>query len=167
MQEPMMPTRPHSDAELQSHPPMLIHEISRLFFDRMRRTDPHGVLSQHGCRLILLALIQAEKHDPARRGISQREIADTTRLKAPTVSGILREMEEEGLITRAANERDARATRVCLTEMGRAANEDIRLRLFAAEEAAMRDLDEEERRALGALLLRVRNNLLEKRGETK
>ena len=167
MHEPMMPTRPHSDAELETHPTMLIHEISRLFFDRMRRTDPHGVLSQHGGRLVLLALLRAEQSDPARKAISQREIADATRLKAPTISTLLREMEAEGLITRTANERDARACCVALTDAGRAANEDIRLRLTDAEKTATDGLDEEERRTLGTLLLRMRNNLLEKEVRTK
>ncbi|MBQ8859271.1 MAG: MarR family transcriptional regulator [Clostridia bacterium] len=167
MNEPPLPSRPHSDAELQSHPSMLVHEVSRLFFEHMRRTDPPGVLSQHGCRLVLLALLRAEHATPARRGISQREIADETRLKPPTVSGILREMEAEGLVIRETNESDARTARVSLTEAGRAANESIRARLQAADEAVMAGFSEAERETLGRLLLRMRNNLLSKKEGTK
>lgn len=160
MHEPILPSRPHTDEELLSHPPMLVNEISRLFFDRMRQTDPPGVLSQHGCRLILLALLRAERGDPTHMGLTQRALADTTHLKAPTVSGALREMEDEGLITREADEKDARATRVRLTAAGREANEAIRARLRGVGDILMRGFSKEESDTLGALLLRMRDNIL-------
>ena len=162
MHEPIIPSRPHTDEEFLSHPPMLVNEISRLFFDRMRQTDPPGVLSQHGCRLILLALLRAERSDPAHTGLTQRALADITHLKAPTVSGVLREMEEEGLIIRLADEKDARATRVRLTEAGRAANDEIRTRLRGVGDILMRGFSKEESDTLGLLLLRMRDNILGK-----
>ncbi|MBQ8174258.1 MAG: MarR family transcriptional regulator [Clostridia bacterium] len=149
---------------LSTRPPMLINEISRLFFDRMRATDPPGVLSQHGCRLVLMALIRAREKE-GRTWLSQRELATVTHLKAPTVSVILREMEDDGLVVRLAHERDARTTCVQISDKGLAAHEEIGLRLRALDEELMRGFDENERRALGEMLLRVRDNILQSEEE--
>ncbi len=159
---PGMPPPPGE--RLAHNPSMLINEVSRLFFDRMRATDPVGsVLSQHGCRLILLALVRREQEAPQGEGLSQRDLVDMTHLKAPTVSGILQDMEREGLIRRVPDGQDARRTRVLVTPAGRAAHEEIRTRLHAMGERQLEGLSSEERETLAALLLRVRANLLEER----
>ena len=145
---------------LSGRPPMLINEISRLFFDRMKATDPKGVLSQHGCRLVLMALIRA-KESEGRAWLSQRELATLTHLRAPTVSVILREMAQEGLVVRVAHESDARTTCVSATEKGQAAHDEIGRRIRALDEKLMRGFDEKERRVLGEMLLRVRDNILQ------
>lgn len=146
-------------------PSMLINEISRLFFDYMRATDPQGsVLSQHGGRLVLLALFREDRENPASEGLVQRDLVRITHLKAPTVSGILQTMEEEGLACRTADATDGRRTRVRITEKGRQANEEIRARLHAAGQRHMAGLSEEEQACLTALLLRVRENALQERG---
>ncbi len=154
MEHILRPRRAHSEAELGSHPPMLVNEISRLFFDRMRKSDPPGALSSHGCRLLLLALVEAK--DP----MTQKELADATHLKAPTVSAALRDMEEEGLILRTPDTADGRATRVSASPAGRAANTDIRARLQEVGDLMMQGFTQEEQDMLGSLLLRMRRNLL-------
>ena len=145
---------------LSTRPPMLINEISRLFFDRMRASDPPGVLSQHGCRLVLMALIRAEERE-GRAWLSQRELADLTHLKAPTVSVILREMEDEGMVERRAHESDARTICVFVTKKGHGAHKEIGERIQALDSTMMQGFDEQDRRTLGELLLRVRDNILQ------
>lgn len=155
----------HTEEELLQNPPMLINEISRLFFDRMRETDaPGSVLSQHGCRLVLLALFRQAEKEPDGPGFTQRDLVEITHLKPPTVSGVLQEMEREGLIIREVDRYDARCTRVRITPQGKAANEEIRTRLRAMGEKQMQGLSREERHALALLLLRMRENLLNEKG---
>ena len=144
---------------LSQRPPMLINEISRLFFDYMRESDPPGVLSQHGCRLVLMALIRAQEKE-GRAWLSQRELAQRTHLKAPTVSGLLRQMEAEGLTERRAHEEDARTTCVFVTEAGWHAHEDIGRRIRALDAELMRDFSEDEKTVLCEMLLRIRDNAL-------
>ena len=143
-------------------PPMLVNEISHLFFDKMRATEPPGgSLSSHGCRMLLRALTDADG------GMTQGELCRATHLKAPTVSAALCEMENEGLITRIPDEKDKRATRVSPTDAGRAANEEIRARLRAVDAILTKGLSEEENALLISLLTRMRDNILLDLEQTK
>ena len=150
---------PHGGREIT--PPMLVNEISHLFFDKMRESDPqNSALSGHGCRLLLRALM-------AEDGLTQGELCRRTHLKAPTVSAALREMEREGLILRVPDEKDKRATRVSPTERGRAAHEEIRTRLWQVDGILMEGFSEEERATLLSLLFRMRDNILTDLNETR
>jgi DNA-binding MarR family transcriptional regulator len=53
-----------------------------------------------------------------RDGVSQRDIAETLMLSAPTVTRMLQRMERSGLVERAADPDDARQTVVRLTPVG-------------------------------------------------
>ena len=135
-------------------PPMLINEISRLFFDKMRAGDVQDpLLPQHACRLLLRALC-------AEDGVRQSDLCRATHLKAPTVSTLLREMEKNGLVLRRADGGDRRATRIHLTEKGLAADKNIRARLREVDGILMRDLSPEDERVLLTLLRRMRDNIL-------
>ena len=143
---------------LSANPAMLVNEISRLFFEKMRATDPQGCLSQEGCRLILRALAHTERG--GGKYLSQRELSRATHLRPPTVCRALRDMLAEGLVSLSADERDARASRVSLTEAGRAAHAEIRARLSRLDGILLDGLSEEERTMLASLLLRMRKNIL-------
>lgn len=146
---------------LSENPPMLLNEIARLCAEKMRRTAPpgDGVLSQHGGRLVMMALCRAERE--GRDPLSQRDLVAATHLRAPTVSGILHKMEEEGLARRETDSRDARFFRIFLTEAGRAADRAARGRVRATDEILMRGFSAEESAALRDLLLRMRQNILD------
>ncbi len=143
---------------LSSNPAMLVNEISRLFFEKMRASDPQGCLSQEGCRLILRALAHTERGGGTY--LSQRELARATHLRPPTICRALRDMLAEGLVSLSPDERDARASRVCLTDAGRAAHAEIRARLSHLEAMLLEGLSQSERTTLAALLLRMRENIL-------
>ena len=156
----MRPRMPRGIKEVT--PPMLINEISHLFFDKMRASDPpEGALSSHGGRLLLRALIEGDS------GVSQGDLCRRTHLKAPTVSALLREMEREGLILRTADEKDKRTTRVSPTETGRRAHEEIRRRLWQVDGILTEGFSEEENATLLTLLFRMRDNILKDLTETK
>ena len=139
--------------ELRDMPlsPRLIMEISRLLRARMQREDC-GVMAQSTARLVM-------SHLAMQGTMGQLELVRLTHLKPPTVSVLLRRMEEEGYITRTADEKDRRASCVTLTEKGYTYDREQLRRLSTNDDLAMRGLSKKECEMLEALLLRVRNNL--------
>ena len=146
---------PPEREELRDVPlsPRLIVEISRLLRSRLLREES-GVMAQGTARLVMSLL--------ATRGtLGQQELVQYTRLKPPSVSVLLRRMQEEGYVERVICEQDRRAVRVTLTEKGRAFDREHLCRLSTNDHQAMRGLTAEEQKTLEALLLRVRENLKE------
>ncbi len=133
--------------------PRLIVEISRLLRARMQREDC-GVMAQSTARLVM-------SHLAVNGSMGQLEIVELTRLKPPTVSTLLRRMESEGYITRVTDEKDKRAIRVTLSEKGREFDREHLRRLSTNDHQAVKGLSPDEQKTLEALLLRVRDNLLE------
>ena len=146
---PTPPQRP----ERQNAPlaPRLMVEIARLLRARMASED-QGVMSQSTARLVM-------SHLAMQGTMGQLELVRLTHLKPPTVSVLLRRMEEEGYIIRTADEKDRRASCVTLTEKGYTYDREQLRRLSTNDDLAMRGLSKKECETLEALLLRVRNNL--------
>lgn len=140
--------------ELNETSVKLSNEISRLFRARMRENDPQdGVMSQQGAHLVLSNLAVND-------GINQLELVKATHLRPPTVSVILRRMEEEGLVLRRVDECDKRAVRVFLTTKGKELDKKNIERIKELDAIALRGLSEEELSLLMSLLPKIRDNLL-------
>ena len=105
-------------------------------------------------------------HLAVRDCANQLELVRLTRLKAPTVSVLLRRMEAEGYVKRETDANDRRAVRVFLTEKGRDFDKEHLSRISNNDQLAMRGISAEEEALLVNLLIRVRDNLTE-RGEGK
>ena len=133
--------------------PRLVMEVSRLLRARMQRED-YGVMAQSTARLVM-------SHLAVKGSMGQLEIVELTRLKPPTVSTLLRRMEQEGYITRVADVKDKRAIRVALSEKGREFDREHLRRLSTNDHQAVVGLSAEEQKTLETLLLRMRDNLLE------
>ncbi|MBO5882849.1 MAG: winged helix-turn-helix transcriptional regulator [Clostridia bacterium] len=147
---PMPPPR----KELSDNPIKICNEISRLFHGRLREARSiDGVMSQPGARLVLAVLALND-------GIIQRKLVEDTHLRAPTVSGILKKMEEEGMVERRSGE-DRREFRVYLTEYGRQMDMDGIATIKKHEAEALDGISEKEQEFLMELLVKIRNNLLE------
>ncbi len=146
---------PPRRAERESAPaaPRLCIEISRLLRARVQ-SEESGVMAQSTARVVMA-------HLAATDGMAQLEIVRVTRLKPPTVSVLLRRMEEEGYVTREANENDRRAVRVTLTEKGREFDRKHLARLSTNDHQAVAGLTPEECAKLEELLTRMRDNLVE------
>ena len=142
--------RPHP---IHETPPMIVNDISHLFFAKVRALEPEGVLSQHSARVILRLLIDED-------GRKQTDLAHRAHLSAPTVSATLRRMEIEGLVERRACMSDGRASRVYLTAKGREQHASMLAMLRSLDEVTMQGFDDEEAARLGALLVRMRDNLV-------
>ena len=149
------PAPPPKRAELSDNPVKLCNEIARIFRTIRRERDVgEGVMTQPGAHLVLSVLAISD-------GINQLELVNTTHLRAPTVSVILRKMESEGIVERRRNdENDRRAVRVYLTEKGRALDKEIIECIKELDAIALRGLDSEEIAVLMGILPKIRDNLL-------
>ena len=137
----------------ESNPIKLCHEISRLTGARVRGANIEGVMSQHGARLVLSALARND-------GASQREIVEVTHLRPPTVSVILRKMQDEGIVELVKNPEDKRELRARLTQKGREIDRHGLEKIRQTDALALMGLGEDEQATLMALLGKIRQNLL-------
>ena len=153
--EKIIPASPPPRVELSDNPVKLCNEIARLFRGKMReREDAEGVMTQPGAHLVLAFLASGD-------GTTQLELVHSTHLKAPTVSVVLRRMEQEGYVTRVPDAKDRRAMRVSLTEKGKEFDRRHLSRISTNDQTAMRGIDGEDQKTLLRLLSRIRDNLLE------
>ena len=144
---------PPRRCELGSNPVKLCHEISRLTGARVRGANIEGVMSQHGARLVLSALAMSD-------GASQREIVEMTHLRPPTVSVILRKMQDEEIVELFKNPEDKRELRARLTQKGREIDRNGLEKIRQTDALALEGLSEDERATLMTLLGKIRENLL-------
>src|SRR5687768_3786525 len=115
------------DVELPARLRLVIARVAR----RMRQ-EAGGDLSPS----MTAALATIEAHGP----LTPSRLADMERIKRPTVTRVLRRLEEEGLIDRAADPADARSTLVCVTREGAALLKKLRSRKNAYLAKRLRDL---------------------------
>ena len=151
------PISPPMRKELSNTPVRMCNEISRLFRSELRgEGQSEGVMSQHGAYLVLSVLAVND-------GINQLEVVRATHLRPPTVSVILKRMEEEGIVERKPNPEDMRSLNVYLTETGRRLDREKIESIKKIEAVALEGLDDADTAILMELLSRIRDNLLEER----
>lgn len=92
--------------------------------------------------------------------MTQRQIADESRVTPATICGTLKRMERAGLIHRKPDQRDARVSRVTLTEEGAALCDRAIQAMQETGENMLNGFSEAESKQLHSLLLRVSGNLL-------
>jgi len=131
-------------------PTMLVYEISKMFRDEMRRANEEAGIPS-GYRNLLFHLAHED-------GRTQLELSQLTHLKPPTVSITLQKMEQSGYVKRKTDENDMRITRVYLTEKGSAVNELNHKKVEELDKIIMKNITEEEKQTLLALLTKMRNN---------
>ena len=137
-------------------PPMLINEVSRMFFRIVKQRtgdgDKRPTREQHSARIMLMHLSRTD-------GATQSELVNITRMKAPTISVALKNMENEGLVVRVADENDQRVTHVYITEKGMRVNEENFSRLKEVDAVMMDGVTDEEAASMVATLCKMRENL--------
>lgn len=93
--------------------------------------------------------------------ISRRFLEDIMHLKGPSVTSILRGLEEKGYITRTTRKDDARAMVLSVTDKGKELVKEVRSVFSNTEQALQCDLTEEEKERLIELLAKVSKTLPE------
>lgn len=141
----------HEDEEFPTSV-MLINEISKLFDDKMRR-ESEKIGMRSGYRKLLFHIEMEDGH-------TQLELSELSHLRAPTVSIALQNMENEGIITRYADQKDQRLSRVYITDKGRNLHNNIIKKIKQTESCMMKGIRCEDEYVLRNLLLKIRENIL-------
>jgi DNA-binding MarR family transcriptional regulator len=130
--------------------------VDLILASRAHRLWAENTLQKIGLRagqeMILLQLL-------AEEGISQTSIAERLSLTQPTICVMLRRMEQSGLVERQVDEDDARASKVYLTDKGRALEEDLLQAWSDLERQTLSGLNQAEKVELHRLLSKIRTNL--------
>ena len=113
--------------------------------------------------LVILYLLDTQKHSPADNEVSQRDLERYLSLKGPTVTKLLNRMEENGFIVRQRSRRDSRANCIYPTEAGLSMVPNFYQVLHQVEDTMTRGLTEAEKAQLKDLLQRVLANLEDNR----
>lgn len=140
--------------DLKRNPIQLLNEIHRLMGDRLRESGEEHPITQKSGRLLLMELSRKD-------GRTQLDLVRATHLKAPTISVALQKLEKEGYVSRRPDEYDLRATRVFLTEKGRALDNKIQKRFQEETKVALKDLSASECDMLMRLMSKIKNNLVD------
>lgn len=142
--------RPRLPQGMVESPPMVIHDISRLYDAKMREND--SAMQQHSVRHLVMSLSRED-------GLTQLELARRTHLSTPTISVTAKRLEAQGYVRRVTDENDMRALRVYLTDRGRELVEASHAASEAADGILMEGITPEESRQLLELLGRMRANM--------
>jgi MarR family transcriptional regulator for hemolysin len=135
----------------------VLHDIARLLRKRYeQRARSLGVT-----RAQWQVLAHLQRHE----GINQSGLADLLELEPITLARLVDRMEQAGLVQRRNDPADRRAHRLYLTERAAPLLERSRVVGEAVRAEAFAGLADDERERLLDLLLRVRGNLSERRGE--
>ena len=141
--------------EIQT-PSMLLNEVSRMFLRVVKQKsgeeDKRPTREQMSARLMLMHLSRND-------GATQSELARVTKMKAPTISVALRNMEADGLVERVSDGDDGRVTHVYITEKGRQVDGENLARFMQVDSIMMEDISKEEAAAMIATLCKMRDNL--------
>ena len=92
-------------------------------------------------------------------GMTQLELVNITKLKAPTISITLRNMEREGIVRREKNDVDRRETHVYITDKGREMHKKILEAFDRAEQVMLKDVSEKEMAAVRKILAKMTENI--------
>ncbi len=92
-------------------------------------------------------------------GMTQLELVNITKLKAPTISITLRNMEREGIVRREKNDNDRRETHVFITDKGREMHAKVLEAFDKAEAVMLAGISKKELESIGKLMEKMTENL--------
>lgn len=144
--------------KMKESPVSLANDISKLFEAQMRIE-----MLKNGMRTSYRHLLQPLS---IKDGVTQLDLVKITKLKAPTVSTTLRNMEADGLVSRETDKDDARATRVYLTDKGREIDKKMRSSNTKIEKIFLSALTAEEQEELIALMKKMKESIEQTSGIT-
>ena len=93
--------------------------------------------------------------------LTQLELVNITKLKAPTISITLRNMEREGIVSRKKNDNDRRETHVAITDKGKKLYKKVLDVLAKAEKITLNGLTDKELKTMRNTITKLCNNLNE------
>ena len=115
-----------------------IGEVSRLFHNKVKKLANDNGISQTYFHII--GFLRRNKEN----NITQKDICEFIKMKAPTISLTLQSMEQDGLVERVKSLTDSRCTYVVLTKKGEELDDKIRGFFYSTEQMMLDALNEEE-----------------------
>jgi DNA-binding MarR family transcriptional regulator len=97
-------------------------------------------------------------------GLTQKEIGKALNLKPPTVTVMLKRMENAGFLERRPDSKDMRLSRVYLTDKGRNARAEVENVFKQLENECFDGFTMEERILLRRFFIQIRDNLCKVNG---
>lgn len=128
-----------------------VNEASYLFGEYVCR-ELERVGMRYSYRHVLKPLMENDS-------LTQLELVNITKLKAPTISITLRNMEREGIVSRKKNDTDRRETHVAITDKGKKMYKKVLDALAKAEKITLNGLTDKELKAMRAIMNKICNNL--------
>lgn len=92
-------------------------------------------------------------------GLTQMQLAEHLKCEPPTVSNMVKSLEQNGFIVRKKDAVDGRVMRIYLTEAGRALQEPVSKKWQHQQEKLLHTISQEERVVLLDLLKRMEKSL--------
>jgi DNA-binding MarR family transcriptional regulator len=118
---------------------------------RLRGRDQHRKVDGD----LTIAQVRALFALDARQAATAGEIAEAARLSPASVTGMLDELERDGVVTRVRSDADRRRVLVALTEEGRTLLGRRRRRWLKRWEAALEDVSARDLEAAAAVMRRI------------
>lgn len=92
-------------------------------------------------------------------GITQMQLCEHLKCEPPTVTNMVKSLEQNEFILRKRDEQDARAMRIYLTDKGKELEKPVELKWKQQQEKLLHSISPEERLVLRDLMLRMEKNL--------
>lgn len=92
-------------------------------------------------------------------GITQMQLCEHLKCEPPTVTNMVKSMEQNGFIYRKRDERDARVMRIFLTDKGKELEKPVKLIWKQQQDKLLNSILPEERLILRELMKRMERNL--------
>ena len=129
---------------------MMITHVARTHMEQIRRSlESYGVQRTYGPILKELSLSE---------GLTQKDLAESMCITAPSMSVNLQKMENAGLLIRKADESDMRQIRLYLTEKGKETAEKADREIALSETKLIEMLSLDEQQELKRLLIKILKN---------
>ena len=130
-----------------------LHDILRLFHSRVNeRLEKKGYSKTEF--LIISYLKRNQDKD-----VTQKDLVEFSKMKAPTVSITLSNLEAEGIVLRKKSTKDSRKTIVELSEKGMSADDEIRSAFAEVNQLMLNEFNDEEIALFSSFLSRMSNAL--------
>ena len=131
----------------------VVNEASYLFGEYVCR-ELEKIGMRYSYRHVLKPLMENDS-------LTQLELVNITKLKAPTISITLRNMEREGIVERQKNDNDRRETHVMITEKGKKMYKKVLAALAKAEKITLNGITDKELKAMRTVMNKMCGNLNE------
>lgn len=93
-------------------------------------------------------------------GVTQMQLCEHLKCEPPTVTNMVKSLEQNGFIYRKRDLKDARIMRIFLTEKGRALQKPVEMKWREQQEKLLQSISAEDRLVLRQLMQQMESNIV-------